>query len=331
MNYEPKKLLILRILEILTEYSDCDHKLRQGEIISLLKHLYGIECERKAVARNIEFLQQAGYEIVTGKDGVYLAEKKYEVGELRLLIDSVFTNINICGKHTRHLIDKLSREGGKYFKSYTRHTLNLNDWQKEDRPDYFYNIELLCEAIENNKLVEFYYNSYGEDKKLHHRSDHKYVATAYQLFLKNGYYYVAVNFKGHDNLAYCRVGKITDLQILEEQGKPLSQIEGCAYGINLGRLMTNPLPYLYEEEPQRIEFVTANGISNMIDYVIDWFGKGVQITKLPCDNYKFSLTASPWAMKFWLLQYGKYVKVLTPQSLVDTIKAEIEAMKQLYD
>ncbi len=57
-SYEPKKLLILRILEILTEYSDCDHKLRQGDIISLLKVLYGIECERKAVARNIEFLQQ---------------------------------------------------------------------------------------------------------------------------------------------------------------------------------------------------------------------------------------------------------------------------------
>lgn len=54
-NFEPKKLLILRILEILTEYSDGNHKLRQVDIISLLKHLYGIECERKAVARNIDF------------------------------------------------------------------------------------------------------------------------------------------------------------------------------------------------------------------------------------------------------------------------------------
>ena len=330
-NFEPKKLLILRILEILTEYSDSNHKLRQVEIISLLKALYGIECERKAVARNIEFLQQAGYEIVTDKDGVYLAERRYEIGELRLLIDSVFCNMNVRGRSARGLIDKLSREGGKYFKSHTRHTLNLNDWQKEDRPDYFYNIELLCKAIEDGKQVEFYYNSYGVDKKLHHRSERKYVATPYQLFVKNNHYYVALNFNGHDNLAYCRVGKITELQVLEQDGKPISQVDGCACGINLGRLTTNPLPYLFEDEPRHIEFVTANGVSNMIDDVIDWFGKDVTITELPDGNYMFSLVASPWAMKYWLLQHGKYVKVLAPQSLVDSIKADIEAMQKLYD
>ena len=65
-DYEPKKVLILRILEILTEYSDANHKLRQGEIISLLKTVYGIECERKAVARNVEFLQDAGCDLIQG-------------------------------------------------------------------------------------------------------------------------------------------------------------------------------------------------------------------------------------------------------------------------
>ena len=30
-SYEPKKLLILRILEILMKYSDAEHKLHQGE------------------------------------------------------------------------------------------------------------------------------------------------------------------------------------------------------------------------------------------------------------------------------------------------------------
>ena len=329
-NFEPKKLLILRILEILTEYSDSNHKLRQVEIISLLKALYGIECERKAVARNIEFLQQAGYEIVTDKDGACLAEKKYEIGELRLLIDSVLANRNICKLHTRQLIDKLSREGGKYFKRYARHIVNLDDWQKDDRSDYFYNVELLCEALESNKQIEFYYNSYNADKKFCHRSEHKYTATPYQLFLKNGRYYIAVNFNGHSNLAYCRIDRMTELQIINIKAKPLSQVDGCEYGINLGRL-TNTLPYLYEDEPQHIEFVTANGVSHMIDDVIDWFGKDVTITELPDGNYKFALTASPWAMKYWLLQYGKYVKVLAPQSLVDSIKADIEAMQKLYD
>lgn len=329
-SYEPKKLLILRILEILAEYSDCDHKLRQGDIISLLRVQYGIECERKAVARNIEFLQQAGYDIVSDYSGSYLAEKKFEAGELRLLIDSVLSNRYVCKTHTKGLIEKLTREGGKYFKSYAKHVVNLDDWQKGENRDYFYNIELLCEAIEKKVKVEFLINCYGADKKLHNRRGNKLLANPYQLFLKNGHYYLACNYDKYDNLIYCRIDRISSIFLTELPVKSLSNIKGYENGINLGRL-NNTFPYLYEDEPTRIEIVTANYASNMIDNVLDWFGKDVQITGLDDGNYKFTLTASPRAMRFWILQFGKYVKVLSPQSLVEQIKDDINEMQKLYE
>lgn len=329
-SYEPKKLLILRMLEILMEHSDCDHKLRQGDIISLLRVQYGIECERKAVARNIEFLQQAGYDIVSDNSGSYLAERKFEAGELRLLIDSVLSNRNVCKAHTKELIEKLTREGGKYFKSYAKHVVNLDDWQKDESHDYFYNIELLCEAIENKVKVEFLTNSYGIDKKLHCRREDKFLANPYQLFLKNGHYYLACNYDKYDNLIYCRIDRISSISLTQLHAKPLSDIKGYENGINLGKL-NNTLPYLFEDEPTRIEFVTANYAGNMIDNVIDWFGRDVQIAELVDGNYKFTLTASPRAMRFWTLQFGKYVKVLLPQSLVNQIKDDINEMKKMYE
>ncbi len=329
-SYEPKKLLILRILEILTEYSDSEHKLRQGEIISLLNVLYGIECERKAVARNIEFLQQAGYDIVSDGTGAYLAERKFEAGELRLLIDGVLANRNICKTHTKDLIAKLTKEGGKYFKSYAKHVVNLDDWQKDESRDFFYNIELLSEAIEKKVKVEFFYNSYGADKKLHARRAEKSLANPYGLFLKNGHYYLVCNFDKYGNHSYCRIDKITDIALTEEPVKPLAEVQGFENGLNLGRINSR-LPYLYEDEPTRIEFVTANGAENMIDNVLDWFGREVQIEELADGNFKFSLIASPRAMRFWILQYGKYVKVLSPQSLVDQIESDINEMKKLYE
>ena len=329
-SYEPKKLLILRILEILTEYSDCDHKLRQGDIISLLKVLYGIECERKAVARNIEFLQQAGYDIVSDNSGSYLAEKKFEAGELRLLIDSVLSNRNVCKAHTKELIEKLINEGGKYFKSYAKHVVNLDDWQKDENCDYFYNIELLCEAIEKKVKVEFLINSYGADKKLHCRREDKLLANPYQLFLKNGRYYLACNYDKYDNLIYCRIDRISNISLTELPIKPILDIKGYENGINLGRL-NNTMPYLFEDEPTRIEFVTFNYAKGMIDNVIDWFGKDVQISELADGNFKFALTVSPRAMRFWILQFGKYVKVLSPQHMVDQIKDDIIEMQKLYE
>lgn len=329
-SYEPKKLLIIRILEILTEYSDFDHKLRQGDIISLLRVQYGIECERKAVARNIEFLQQAGYDIVSDNSGSYLAEKKFETGELRLLIDSVLSNRNVCKAHTKGLIDKLTNEGGKYFKSYAKHVVNLDDWQKDGNRDYFYNIELLCEAIESKVKVEFFTNSYGVDKKLHCRRENKLLVNPYQLFLKNGHYYLACNYDKYDNLVYCRIDRISSISLTQSPVKPLSDIKGYENGINLGRL-NNTMPYLFEDEPTRIEFVTANWSQGMIDNVIDWFGRDVQITELDGGNNKFTLTASPRAMRFWILQFGKYVKVLSPFSLVEQIKDDINEMQKLYE
>lgn len=56
-NFEPKKLALIRILDILKFYSDVNHPLTQEEIIDYLESDYGIVIERKAVGRNISLLK----------------------------------------------------------------------------------------------------------------------------------------------------------------------------------------------------------------------------------------------------------------------------------
>lgn len=329
-SLEPKKLIILRILDILTEYSDAEHKLRQKDIISLLNINYGIECERKAVARNIGYLIDAGYDIVSESDGVYLVEKRFEVGELRLLIDSVLSNRNICKDYTRQLTDKLCKEGGKYFKSYVKHVVNLDDWQKRESRNYFYNIELLCEAIEKKKQVSFFTNTYGTDKKLHHKRQEKTVANPYQLILKNGYYYLACNYDNCDNGIFCRVDRLSDVQILSSKLKPYTKVENFKNGINLGKI-ANKLPYMFDDKIEQVVFESRNNVDDTIlNNVLDWFGTDVKIEKIE-SGYRFSLYASPSAMRFWILQFGKFVKVIKPQSLQGTIKSDILEMQKLYE
>ena len=68
-NFEPKKLALIRILDILKFYSDVNHPLTQEEIIDYLESDYGIVIERKAVGRNISLLKEAGIEIESDKRG----------------------------------------------------------------------------------------------------------------------------------------------------------------------------------------------------------------------------------------------------------------------
>ena len=59
-SFEPTKLALVRILQILEQYSDFDHPLKQQDIIDYLDRDYGIAIERKAVGRNLSLLKEAG-------------------------------------------------------------------------------------------------------------------------------------------------------------------------------------------------------------------------------------------------------------------------------
>ena len=60
---QPKKMLIMNILDILKKYTDENHRLSQKEIADILKSEYDMTVDRKAVKRNLMNLIDSGYEI----------------------------------------------------------------------------------------------------------------------------------------------------------------------------------------------------------------------------------------------------------------------------
>lgn len=62
-NEQPKKLIILNILDILRKYTVENHTLSQREIWNILKNEYNMTVDRKAIRRNLINLMECGYEI----------------------------------------------------------------------------------------------------------------------------------------------------------------------------------------------------------------------------------------------------------------------------
>ena len=58
---QPKKLLILNILDILKRYTDAEHRLSQRDILELLETEYSMKADRKAIKRNLTYLIDFGY------------------------------------------------------------------------------------------------------------------------------------------------------------------------------------------------------------------------------------------------------------------------------
>ena len=237
---QPKKLLILNILDILRKYSDEDHRLSQREIGEILKTEYGMTADRKAIRRNLSELLECGYPIeysetlrsapVKGPDGReklgpdgkplreettilsdFYLERQFTDGELRLLIDGLLFSRHVPYSQCRELVEKLEGLSNIYFRSRVGHIARL-PVDQSDNKQLFLNIELLDEAIEKRQKAAFHYLEYGTDKKVHYRtrsdgSVREYVVSPYQMAARDGNYYLVCRREGYRGLANYRLDR----------------------------------------------------------------------------------------------------------------------------
>lgn len=335
-SLEAKKLLIIRIMQILEYYSDVNHPLTQEDIINKLYEDYGIEAERKAIGRNIALLQdmferesmnKTATAIVIESDkrkGTFLDKRLFEDSELRLLIDGVLASKHISEKYSKDLIEKLSSLSNKYFKSNVKHVYSVKDWDKTENKALFWNIEVIDEAIDKSRQIIFDYNKYGADKKLHKTSSH--TASPYQLVLHNQHYYLVFLSEKWQKICHFRVDKITNIKITDEPSTPLRSVDGYANGLDYKKYAT-ALPYMFTDEVERITFICDECV---IDQVVDWFGKNIAISDLGGGKYEVTVTASPNAMEYWAMQYLNYVEIKSPTELRERIKNNLQKAEEKY-
>ncbi len=324
--FEPKKLALIRIWQILKEHSDIDHPLTQQTIAQHLESDYGIPIERKTISHNLSLLREAGAEIVSTREGSYLAGRNFEDAELRLLIDGVLCSKHITATYSADLIDRLCRLSNRYFRSHVKNICTVHDWSKTANQELFLNIELVDEAIEQGRCIAYDYNKFGIDKKLHKSS--RQLVTPYQLILHNQRYYLMAHSERWGDMTFHRLDHITNMQISEQPGTPLRSLPGYENGIDYKQI-ASAMPYMYTDAPVRIELAAR---TDAIDQIIDWFGTDIRIAPIPEDAAHVSVRvmASPMAMEHWIMQYSDCVEVLAPASLRERIRQRLEDALRKY-
>ena len=323
-SFEPKKLALIRVLQILKKHSDFEHPIKHEKLVELLESEYGLVIERKAIGRNISLLNEAGYDIETTKKGSYLATRTFEDSELKLLIDGVLSSKHITPKQSKELIEKLCAQSNKYFKKHVKNIYSVQDWNKTENVTVFYNIEIIDEAIDLERQIKFDYNKYGADKKMHRSATH--TVSPYQMILHNQRYYLMGYNEKWQHIQYYRMDRITDIELLDTIRTPLKSIKGFEYGIDYKRF-SQSMPYMFFDEPQPIEFIADGWV---IDQIIDWFGKDIRIEERQDGRFLVKVQASVNAMEYWAMQYLNAVEVLSPLELRERIRKNIQSANEKY-
>lgn len=323
---EPKRLALLRILQILQKHSDDNHPLTQENIVALLDSEYGITVERKAVGKALADLRDADVDIVSCRAGSYLAHRDFEDSELKLLIDGILQSKYITAHHSKDLIDRLCGLSNKYFRSHVKNVYSVNDWSKTENQALFYNIDIIDEAIASGRQVQYDYNKYGINGKLKKSSFQR--ISPYQLILHNQRYYLMGYSSYWGNMVFHRMDHISNMRLYDRPLIPLTSVKGYENGIDFKQIAST-MPYMYTDTPKRISLIADEII---VDQIIDWFGQDVKMSSISGETgkVKVDLIASPLAMEYWALQYVNHVEVISPLHLRNKIKDCLILATQKY-
>jgi predicted DNA-binding transcriptional regulator YafY len=251
--------------------------------------------------------------------------------ELRLLIDSLLFSKHIPYSQCKSLIEKLTGLSSTYFKSHVKHIQNLPEGLPRN-PELFYTIEILDEAISKKKQVSFNYTSYGTDKKKHIKLARngvsiKYVINPYQMVATNGRYYLICNLDKYNDLVNYRIDRISKIELLDTQAKPIKKVKGTENGLDLPKHMTEHV-YMFSGDSIRVKFRADKSI---MDNLVDWFSTDFALKEIDGDRIEVVLKVNETAMMCWTLQFSPYnVEIVSPKSLRDSVVTELETSLALY-
>lgn len=341
---QPKKLMILNILDILRKYSDRDHRLSQRDIIEILEREYTMAADRKAVKRNLMNLMDSGYPISCtetlrrgrkGEDEViytdWYMEHEFDDGELRLLIDCLLFSKNIPFGQCRSLIEKLEGLSNVYFRAKVKHICTIPDRQPSNQ-QLFYTIDVLDEAITKGRQVTFRYCSFDVDKQLHprRRADgtiREYIVNPYQMAVTNGRYYLICNYDKYDDLSNYRVDRIREIRMLDTPVKPIERVVGDKDGLRLSEHMAEHI-YMFTGKSIYVKFRADRYILNDI---IDSFGVDADFSEVTEKDMVVSVKVNEDDMFRWAVQFGDHAVVLEPGSLRERVLSALHLAAQRYE
>ncbi|GAA0301621.1 putative DNA-binding transcriptional regulator YafY [Gracilibacillus halotolerans] len=356
--YTAEKILILDLLKILQKHTDEDHRITQNQIIEILERDYDTSVKRKTVKNNIEKLiryseredaneilystkirkrknKDADEEEISEVFSDFGYVHDFSNGELRLIIDSILFSKHIPNNQQEELIEKLENLTSKHFNSRMNHIRSVpNSGLKNN--DLFYNIEILDEAISKSKQVSFQYNRYDVDEKSRlvlkpqtnqDGIEREYIINPYQMVATNGRYYLVCNNDRYDNISHYRVDRITNIKLLQENRKPMREVNGLEHGLNLPKHMEEHI-YVFTGESTSVRLRFHR---HFLNEFIDWFGTdNISFSDQTEEELTANVRVNRIALRKWALQYALHVRVLSPESLVDEIKKDIDQARANY-
>ena len=322
------KLRPFYVAKMLYEQTDEEHYLTIAQIINQLQSKYGISTSRGTVGDDIKALQEFGVEIEveqSTQNQYYLIGRRFDLPELKALIDAVESARFIPKEKSSALVDKLSLLASPFEVSKLVRNVDVENRIKADNEKIYYIMETLNDAINDKKKVSFQYCTYNRNKeRVAKHNGEIYAFSPYKMIWNGDYYYVVGYSEKHGSIGSFRVDRIvTTPQILsEEQHEPPKDFDLNIY--------LNSMFRMYNGERKQVELICDN---DLMDAVIDKFGKDVVVSEYDDNSFRVKATTSVGSVFYsWIFGFGGRVTISSPEDAreeyAEMVAAAIAALEK---
>lgn len=324
------RLLVLK--EIFLRETDEDNQLSIKKLVEKLQiEIPGCTANEKKVKKYIEILKDTGFEIIDntekyGKKIYSHQDRLFEKYQLRLLIDPILSARFITEEEKRNIVSNVKKLTSSHVAKSLPDPIVYQQSINQDYNLIKLHIDKIHDAIFESKLIKFQYGDFNIEKEFQLRKGGEhYQIKPLALIWESDFYYLIgedTKYSEEDNPRNYRLDRMRDVVITENKfvknRRDISSYVQQSFHMFGGQDEWMTLQF-------QLNRVALNG-------VIDKFGVDADIRKGEDNTFILKAKAKlSEGLKGWILGWGRHVKVLSPPSLVEDMKQELEKMMRAYE
>ena len=315
---------LIELLKLLYTKTDEDHPLSTAQIVAYFTE-QDVPTDRETVKDDVEALNKCGIEIYVSKGRqtkYYFSDRKFELAELKLLVDAVESSKFITSKKSNLLVKKLMTfTGEESAKALERHLYTAGRIKPENE-SIFVTVDAIYTAINAGKQISFLYYEYAPDKSfVPKRSGELYVFSPYAMLYNEDKYYMLGYSEPHGKIITYRVDRMKQLEVLDKPIVPRpADFDPVDFTVDVFSM--------YDGKPCEVKLRCDNKLMN---YVVDRFGDDVQTSIASSTQFDAKVNISVSQTFFaWVFQFAGAMRIISPKPVREQYKLMLEqAMTQM--
>ena len=350
---------------ILMKKTDTEHSMTADDVCAELDDQYGVSAERRSIYTDIDQINKTLLAIDKGislKDagkliaqhesyktihfdkhkelhpthkGFYVSQRQFEIEDLHLLAECVYTAKFISEKTANHLLGIIGQFLSEHQAKKFKYDAVMVGRQRTENDNVYYNVLTINDAMSKRlydethkpEKISFKYLEHtigNVNRQVERGRGKKYVVSPYQIVINDGNYYLLAFDDQSKKIKTYRIDRMKDVDL---QGDPRDG-EDEFKKIDMKNYTKRSFS-MYSGKTQKI---TLQCINPLLDTMIEKFGRrGVTYTKVDDRHFNVETTVDVSNQFYgWLLGFGKKARLISPEDTVAEFKNYIDKIREMY-